>query len=103
MSFDIKRRKGWNLQSFSEENLEYLKSMSSKNWKYICRYKELSEDFISKFQDRVDWKSISEYQILTENFIRLFQDRVDWCIISDNQKLSECDCNKCYCCCHDID
>lgn len=42
----------------------------------------LSEDFIEKFQDKVDWERISYHQILSEAFLRKFQDKVDWeCLI----------------------
>ena len=58
------------------------------NWEYISENKELSEDFIREFQDKVDLKNISAQQKLSEDFIREFKDKVYWCEISC-QKLSE--------------
>ena len=33
-------------------------------------YQKLSEEFIKKFQDKVDWNNISARQELSEEFIR---------------------------------
>ena len=49
----------------------------------------LSEEFIEKFQDKVNWILISDYQVLSEEFIEKFQDRVNWENISTYQTLSE--------------
>ena len=57
---------------------------------HISECQKLSENFIRKFQDRVNWMYISTYQKLSEDFIREFQDNVHWLTISKNQKLSEC-------------
>ena len=73
-----------------EEILQYIRENKNKvNWKAVCRYQKLSEEFIQEFQDRVDWNCISEYQKLSEEFIREFADRVDWDYISSCQKISE--------------
>ena len=59
------------------------------DWKNICKNKQLSENFIREFQDKVDWLYISVYQKLSEDFIREFQYKVNWYRITINQKLSE--------------
>ena len=59
------------------------------NWYYISEYQKLSEEFIEKFQDKVDWYCISVYQKLSEEFITKFQYKVHWSYISQFQKLSE--------------
>ena len=58
------------------------------NWHFISLHRTLSENFIRKFQDKVDWWCISYHQVLSENFIREFQDKVDWGSISKYQFLS---------------
>ena len=65
------------------------KSLNDVNWRNISYNKNLSENFIREFQDKVYWRLISEYQKLSENFIREFQDKVNWSYISANQKLSD--------------
>ncbi len=45
---------------------------------YISYNYKLSENFIRKFQDRLDWDLISEWQKLSEDFIREFQNDVNW-------------------------
>jgi len=49
---------------------------------------ELSEDFIIKFQDKVNWHWISYQQKLSEDFVREFQDKVNWKYISIKRKSS---------------
>jgi hypothetical protein len=58
------------------------------DWGLISK-SELSEDFISAFQDRVNWTLVSKKSKLSEKFISRFSDRVDWDYISSNQTLSE--------------
>ena len=65
------------------------KNIKGLNWKEISCESGLTEEFIEKFQDRVDWANISIYQRLSEEFIEKFRDRVDWWYISANQRLSE--------------
>jgi phosphoribosylanthranilate isomerase len=59
------------------------------DWDYISIHQELSEEFIEKFQDKINWEAVSSYQRLSEEFIKKFQDKVDWENISIHQKLSE--------------
>jgi hypothetical protein len=58
-------------------------------WYWISQYQPLSEDFIRKYQDKVNWYWISKHQHLSEDFIREFKDKVIWYWISANQHLSE--------------
>lgn len=53
-------------------------------WNYISKYQVLSEDFIESFKDKVNWKYISKYQNLSENFIRKFKRKVNWNYISSS-------------------
>ena len=63
--------------------------LNSTDWENISWQQELSEEFITKFQDKVNWWRISEYQKLSEEFISKFQEHVDWWCITRYQKLSE--------------
>jgi len=74
-------------QKLSEEFIE--KFQDKVNWNLISACQKLSEKFIKKFQDNVDWVRISKYQKLSEEFIEKFQDKVNWALISKYQKLSE--------------
>ena len=49
----------------------------------------LSDDFIRKFQDKVDWDFISGSVPLTEFFIDEFQHKINWDLVSKSQNLSE--------------
>ena len=70
-------------------NYTSLDKFNLYDWKNICKNKQLSENFIREFQDKVDWLYISVYQKLSEDFIREFQYKVNWYRITINQKLSE--------------
>ena len=63
-------------------------SITKNQWSWISQHKQLSENFIDKFQDKVEWNNISWFQKLSENFIDKFQDKVDWYCISCKQDLS---------------
>ena len=63
--------------------------LNNVDWGWISEHETLSEEFISKFRDKVFWHLISEYQTLSEEFIAKFQDKVDWYWISWSQTLSE--------------
>ena len=58
-------------------------------WEYIPIYQVLSEQFISKYKNKLDWEFISEYQTLSEQFIDEHKNKVDWDYISKHQNLSE--------------
>lgn len=61
----------------------------NNNWKYICKYEKLSEEFIELFIEDIDWKYICVYQKLSVNFIRKYQDKINWKYIFLYQNLSE--------------
>ena len=68
-----------------------IEELTEADWLYIRRCKELSEDFIREFIDKMEghWDTISQYQVLSENFIRDFRGKVCWKKISLYQQLSE--------------
>ena len=53
-----------------------------QNWLSLSIHKDLTEDFIREFADKVDWGWISMYQYLSEDFIKESQHLVDWSAIS---------------------
>lgn len=59
------------------------------NWRVISECQTLSEDFIREFKDKVRWDSISWRQILSEDFIKEFIDKLDPYLVCRDQKLSE--------------
>ena len=60
-----------------------------QSWKSVSIHKDLTEDFIREFADKVDWGWISMYQYLSEDFIKESQHLVNWSAISSFQHLSE--------------
>ena len=69
---------------------EFIDRFNDKvDWRLISRNQALSEPFIEKYQDKVVWSSISRNQPLSEPFIEKYKDKVDWAYISMFQKLSE--------------
>jgi len=59
------------------------------DWYDVCFYQRLSEDFMREFQDQINWFNISMYQKLSENFIREFQDQINWILVCKYQILSD--------------
>jgi len=76
------------LYIFEPDSIDY-DNLNENEWSNISKVGSLSDDFIRKFQDKVDWTSISENQKLSESFIREFQNKVFWYSISEYQQLSE--------------
>jgi hypothetical protein len=68
----------------TEKNLKTvehkLNSFGVYTWQ-ICRM-ILSDDFIGKFQDKMDWRYISSNYPLTEIFIEEFPDKINWEAVS---------------------
>src|SRR5574344_1723695 len=73
------------IEKFFEENMDNFKV----DLYYISEYQKLSEEFIEKYNDKVNWNNISQYQTLSESFIEKHYDKVDWNYISIYQTLSE--------------
>jgi len=75
-----------------QKNLQIIEQRLSNfgvhTWRAISQF-PLSDDFIRKFQDKVDWDFISGSVPLTENFIEEFQDKINWDSVSKSQNLSE--------------
>ena len=84
---DITNEIDWIHISRQKLSEEFIKKFQDKvNWQYISLKQNLSEEFIREFQDKVSWFEISIDQKLSEEFIREFQDKDDWIILSQNIK-----------------
>ena len=77
-------------QVLSEDFIRKLDEKNGQmNWKNICTYLPLTEQFIREHKDKVFWVEISAFQKLSEDFIREFKDSVHWENILEYQHLSE--------------
>lgn len=63
--------------------------LNSAEWYVISQNQKLTEDFIDKYNDRVNWVCISCFQNLSEEFIEKYRSVVSWNYISNHQVLSE--------------
>jgi hypothetical protein len=59
------------------------------DWSHISKRRELSEEFIRLYQNKLDWFFISMCQKLSESFIREFKHKVNWGMIAKYQNISE--------------
>jgi hypothetical protein len=66
-----------------------ISNFDNRIWNHISEHQVLSEEFIRKYQNKVNWIIISAYQKLSEDFIREFQRKVFWPFIFKYQNLSE--------------
>jgi hypothetical protein len=86
------------MNELTEEIISYIDAIGSNNisnnnissneWRYLSERYNLSEEFIRKYQNKVDWIEISNCQKLSESFIIEFQDKVNWNLICLKQVLS---------------
>ncbi|HUS51293.1 MAG TPA: hypothetical protein VMZ91_14085 [Candidatus Paceibacterota bacterium] len=54
----------------------HLDNCSIRDWSFLCHSKDLSEEFMREFKDKINWKHISRYQELSKSFIIEFKDRL---------------------------
>lgn len=60
------------------------------NWRYACRYCNLTEDTLRKFADRVDWFEVSaNCKFLPTKFIESFKTKLDWRELSQHYPFSK--------------
>jgi hypothetical protein len=62
------------------------KCYNNSDWKYICQYDQLSEEFILRNLNKIDWKLIFQYQKLSERFIIKHKNNAIWKSISQRQQ-----------------
>ena len=90
-SYNLNHNINWKSISYdyhlSEEFIE--KFQDKLDWFYISVYQKLSEPFIEKYHDKVDWFNISSCQLLSESFIEKYANKLNWDYLSQNQLLSE--------------
>ena len=53
-----------------------LNNWTKRDWSFLCHSKDLSEEFMREFKDKINWKHISRYQELSKSFIIEFKDRL---------------------------
>ena len=89
-SFDEINEDGWYFLSKFKLSEEFIEKYQDKvNWDNISQFQSLSEEFMEKHFDKLNSKLISEYQVLPESFIERHKNGLDWDNISINQILSE--------------
>ena len=82
------------VQNLNNHYLEEIISQLGENqisndfWDEISK-NYLSEDFIIKYDNKLNWKLLSRYQDFTVKFLKEFIERIDWEEISAYQKLNE--------------
>jgi len=90
----------WVKMRIGEDVYDYISNKITKNGMWVSGKEVdwedinsgnsiLSEQFIERFQDKLDWGTVSRYQKLSEPLIERVKDKVDWEYISIFQKLSE--------------
>ena len=61
---------------------------NTKIWFLMSQCKCLPEDFIRKFQDKVNWKEISAHRVLSEKFIKEFKHKLDLKYLLEKNKIN---------------
>ena len=73
---------------FEKKYNKKINKFNDTKWYEISEFQYLTEEFIEKYENKVDWIWISAYQKLSEKFIEKYKNEVDWHLISYYQKLS---------------
>lgn len=74
------------LNEFINDILPSLNIKESEIWNIICTNQKLSEEFIEKYEDKIDWHCISLFQDLSWEFIKKYSKN----IILDNLSNNDC-------------
>ena len=65
----------------------YLDRFDNINWDYICKYQNISIEFMEKHIDKINWDLVSENQFMTLEFICKNMNEINWILLSQNVKL----------------
>jgi len=62
------------------------KKINNKMWRNICRYQNLSEEFIYKYKDKLDWFHIIKKRNISKQLREDLKDMIEKGLISNNRK-----------------
>lgn len=89
----------WKKVFYKKDNLsdKFLREFANHKyfcWEYVCQFqKNLTEQFIEDYEDKVHWGTIFGYQCLNSDFLRKHFDKIktrqDWVDISATSDLDE--------------
>ena len=90
----VKKEKAMNLllkyQNMNISQIEKVMKLfddaSEINWNWICKYQNLTVEFMNSNKDKLNWDLVSEFQLLTIQFIAGNMDKINWSLIGDNLK-----------------
>lgn len=87
---ELSNNNDWN--SISKRNLtdDFIEEFQEKlNWDLLSQLHTLSRSFIKKYMNILNWKCVSMNKSLTDELIYIYKDKLDWRTISRYQNLSE--------------
>ena len=78
-----------------EYKVEDLRTLDRLDWYWIsAKYELLSEEFMEKYEDKIDFACISYCQTLSEEFARKYHDKIYWKAFYDKKLLEKHCANK---------
>lgn len=77
------------IEDFINNIMPQLNINVSECWYIICSNQKLTEEFIEKYQDKLDWSSISLFQDLSWDFLQKFSKKISLKNFSNNDCLNE--------------
>lgn len=72
------------LNEFINDILPSLNIKESEIWNIICTNQKLSEEFMEKYEDKIDWHCISLFQDLSWEFIKKYSKNISLDKLSNN-------------------
>lgn len=70
---------------------DYIFIKYGDDWSKICRFGKLTDDFIIKFENKINWYLISRHQVLSNKIMKKYKDKLDWFNILCYQDLTDSD------------
>jgi hypothetical protein len=77
------------IEDFLNNIMPQLNINESECWDIICSNQKLSEEFIEKYQDKLNWSSVSLFQDLSWDFLKKFNKKIILKNLSNNDCLDE--------------
>jgi hypothetical protein len=77
------------IEDFVNNIIPQLNINENECWDIISNNQKLSEEFIEKYQDKLNWSSISLFQDLSWDFIQKFSKKIVLKNLSNNDCLNE--------------
>lgn len=77
---------------FIERNLDYFLWLNKKDkklniWKTLSYFQNLSDEFIEKYEKKLDWELMSSGQCFRQKIMLKYMDKINWTYVLENKEV----------------